>query len=149
MNPDLLAVVISDVWDYTLLCKFQKGHNRVTRIRWIYNTYLIGVHWVFLPEILVQGLCLGTLQPPLSQEGPSSSPSDKQHKPREMVGLPKIRQLWAMKTEWELSCIPWSFTLPRLREIHSNSGEKQCYGENAPQNISLLNSSTWPIMNDS
>ena len=25
MNPDLLAVVISDVWDYTLLCKFQKG----------------------------------------------------------------------------------------------------------------------------
>ena len=63
MNPDLLAVVISDVWDYTLLCKFQKGYTRVIRIRWMYNTYLLGVHWVFLSEVLVQGLCLDTLQP--------------------------------------------------------------------------------------
>ena len=90
MNPDLLAVVISDVWDYALLCKFQKGCNGVTRIRWIYNTYLIGVLWVFLPEILVQGLCLGTLQPS-EPGGTIQLSSDKQRRLREMVGFPKIR----------------------------------------------------------
>lgn len=111
-NPDLLADVISDVWNNTLFFhKFQEEHIEVTKISCIYSTYLLGVGWVFLPEILMQGPGMG-IPYPLEHKGhhPAHLTSEE-HKLREIVNLPQIERSWMMGRGLEPSCTPWSFNV--------------------------------------
>lgn len=134
----------------TLLTINSKKNIYITliKISWMYNTYLLGVGWVFLPEILVQGHSMTTLYPSELERAPSSPPHWGRAQAWRSWTCPRSNSHKWWEEGWS-SAAPWSGT-PAPEEVHSKPGRKQRYGKNAPHKTSLLiNYNTWPMISDS